>query len=148
LSSLAASVKKRTGLCGCVVGANYRLAAKIAAVLVAVSLYNAYIVYAIHYHVSGGRPMDWCGGLGFLIILTLIVYAGLFYFHVAKRCVRHYKVRVVIPGRLKRLLVSWPASILATLAVTIAIVVFLVLDSARDRYRCVPFKISQNFWER
>ena len=134
-SSLAASVKKQAGIFSCA-STTYCLAAKVAAVLVAVSLYNAYLVYAIHYHVAGGKELDWCGGLGFLIVLTLLVYVGLFYFHVVKRCVRHYRLRLVLPGRLQRLLATRLASILATLAVMLAIIVFLVLDSSRDRYRC------------
>ena len=141
-SGLAAGLKKGGSLCSCGNRATYRLAARVTTLLVAVSLYNAYLIYAIHYHVSGGRPLDWCGGLGFLIVLTLLVYLGLFYFHVVKRCVWHYQLRLTVPARLQRLLATRLASVLATLTVTAAIVVFLVLDSSRDRYRCASHCFS------
>ncbi len=141
LSRLAANVKTVGGGGGCCPfsanGPICRLAAKVAAVVVAVSLYNAYLVYAIHYHVSLGKELAWCDGLGFLIVLTLLVYLNLFYFHVVKRCVRRHKLRLQLPGRLQQLLATRLASHLATLLVIVAVVVFLVLDSSRDRYRCV-----------
>ncbi len=140
LSQLAANVKTGAGAGCCRLSANgpiCRLAAKVAAVVVAVSLYNAYLVYAIHYHVSLGKELAWCDGLGFLIVLTLLVYLNLFYFHVVKRCVRRHKLRLRLPGRIQQLLATRLASHLATLLVVVFVVVFLVLDSSRDRYRCV-----------
>lgn len=48
-------------------------------------LYNAYFVASVYYSVHNGLPMDWCGGVGLLIILTVISYVGLFYFQVVKK---------------------------------------------------------------
>ena len=39
--------------------------------------YNAYLGYALHLHRATGRDLDWCGGLGFLLLVTLLVYTGL-----------------------------------------------------------------------
>lgn len=134
--SQLATTMKAVGCSACSSSAaTYSLAARMAALLVAVGLYNAYIVYAIHYHVTGDKEIDWCDGLGFLIVLTLLVYLGLFYFHVVKRGVRRYKLRLVVPGRLRRFLATRFASLSATLLVIAAVIVFLVLDSSRDRYR-------------
>ena len=53
-------------------------------VLLAV-LYNAYFIASIYRSVDMGIPMDWCNGVGLLIIMTIFVYFGLFYFQVVKR---------------------------------------------------------------
>ena len=39
--------------------------------------YNAYLGYALYLHRATGRGLDWCGGLGFLLLVTLLVYTGL-----------------------------------------------------------------------
>lgn len=48
-------------------------------------LYNAYFVASIYYSIKNGIPMDWCGGVGLLIILTVLGYVGLFYFQIVKK---------------------------------------------------------------
>ena len=50
-----------------------KIASKVILIIISVAAYNAYLVYAIHFHLATGRPIDWCGGLGFLIIITMIV---------------------------------------------------------------------------
>lgn len=48
-------------------------------------LYNAYFIASVHYSIRNGIPMDWCDGVGFLIVLTGIIYLGLFYFQIVKK---------------------------------------------------------------
>lgn len=48
-------------------------------------LYNAYFVASVYYSIHNGIPMDWCDGVGFLIVLTGLIYLGLFYFQVVKK---------------------------------------------------------------
>jgi pyrimidine nucleoside transport protein len=48
-------------------------------------LYNAYFVASVYYSIHNGIPMDWCDGVGFLIVLTGITFFGLFYFQVVKK---------------------------------------------------------------
>lgn len=48
-------------------------------------LYNVYFVASVHYSIRNGIPMDWCDGVGFLIVLTGIIYLGLFYFQIVKK---------------------------------------------------------------
>jgi len=48
-------------------------------------LYNAYFIASIYYSIHNGIPMDWCNGVGLLIILTVITYLSLFYFQVVKK---------------------------------------------------------------
>lgn len=48
-------------------------------------LYNAYFMASIYYSIHNGIPMDWCDGVGFLIVITGLTYLGLFYFQVVKK---------------------------------------------------------------
>lgn len=63
---------------------NTQLAWNLAYIILALA-YNTYFVASIYYMVSNGIEMDWCDGVGFLIILTSIAYLGLFYFQVVKK---------------------------------------------------------------
>lgn len=61
-----------------------RLVRQIVYVLLAL-LYNSYFVASVYYSIQHGIPMDWCNGVGLLIILTVVSYLGLFYFQIVKR---------------------------------------------------------------
>lgn len=50
--------------------------------VLAAILYNCYFVAAVYHARINGLEIDWCGGVGMLIILTIITYCGLFYFKV------------------------------------------------------------------
>ena len=52
-------------------------------VVVAV-LYNAYFAATVWYAVHYGKPIDFCDGVGFHIVLTAFVYVCLFYFQIVK----------------------------------------------------------------
>lgn len=94
-------------------------------------------MFAIRFHVVTERPLGWCGGLGFLLITTAIVYIFLFYFHVAKRLAAGRGLRVPGSVWLSRLLATRPARLTLSLAVLAAILLFLVLDTRTDRRRLV-----------
>ena len=53
--------------------------------IVVAVLYNVYFVAAVYYAMDQGIELDWCDGVGFLIIVTAIVYVALFYFQIVKR---------------------------------------------------------------
>lgn len=46
--------------------------------------YNCYFVATVYNAHLKQLDIDWCGGVGMLIILTVIVYCGLFYYKVFK----------------------------------------------------------------
>ena len=61
-------------------------------------LYNCYFVAAIYYVRIKELDIDWCGGVGMLIIITVIVYCGLFYYKVFKPlCGESAYSRVILP---------------------------------------------------
>ncbi len=45
-------------------------------------LYNVYLAMCIVRYVEYDLEFEWCNELGFLLILTAIVYAGLIYYQV------------------------------------------------------------------
>ena len=117
--------------------AKLHMVKKLVMSVVLAAAYNIYLVYALHFHFKEGRDIDWCGGLGFLIILTVIVYCNLFYFHIVKRLCKWQNIDVKIPESIDILLSKTISKFILTLTVVAAICVFLVLDTADDRQRLV-----------
>ena len=114
---------------------NLTLAFKLSLKIVLVALYNIYMVCAIHYHKVNGLDMDWCGGLGFLIIITLIVYISLFHFYILKPGFKRSHVKIRVPERILTIVKHRFFSFSVTLLVFSAFIVFLVVDTVNDRYR-------------
>ena len=46
--------------------------------------FNAYLIGAIVHTSQRGITVDFCDGVGFLIIITALVYTGMFYYYVVK----------------------------------------------------------------
>ena len=111
--------------------------AKLLLQTVAAVLYNIYLVYAIYFHRVTGRHIDWCGGLGFLIILTVIIYLALLYFVIAKPWIKKSRVKIELPEWAQKLVKHRMTQVFTAAAVFIAIGIFLVIDTAEDRYRRV-----------
>ena len=112
-------------------------ALRVLAIIVLVGAYNAYIAYALHFHLNTGRDMDWCGGLGFLIIITALVYFSLFYFHILKKIVNWRKIRGLLPLHLLRVFNSKTGNLVLNVLVIVVIGVFLVIDTQTDRKRLI-----------
>jgi len=110
---------------------------KICSIILLVIAYNAYIAYALHHHLRTGRVIDWCGGLGFLIIVTVIVYISLFYFHIIKKIIPWRKVGLLVPTRLIRNASTRQGRWLITIIVLAAFATFLIIDTKNDRQRLI-----------
>lgn len=52
-------------------------------ILIAI-VYNSFFVAATYHHWANRLEIDWCGGVGLLIVLTVITYATLFYYKIFK----------------------------------------------------------------
>ena len=52
-------------------------------ILIAI-VYNSFFVAATYHHWTNRLEIDWCGGVGLLIVLTVITYATLFYYKIFK----------------------------------------------------------------
>ena len=116
----------------------HRTAVRVAAILLAVTLYNIFLVAAIWRGVSTTTALDYCDDVGFLIIITVVVYLLLFYFLVLKRLLGGALQRGVVAP-----LVAWRgkvvarrhSSLAATLAVLVAAATFLLVDAAGEPRR-------------
>ena len=47
-------------------------------------LYNAYLIASLHYGVTKRTCLDFCDDVGFLFIITMLVYLGLVYYFIIK----------------------------------------------------------------
>ena len=77
---------------------NNKSKVKLFTIAVLFLLYNVYFVAAIVYQKD--KPIDWCDGVGFLIIVTSVVYVGLIYFQIVKR----FFGRAIYKGFIKKLI--------------------------------------------
>ncbi len=116
-------------------------------------LYNVYFFGAVYYYTNNednDKGIEWCEGLGFLIILTVIVYACLFYFYIVKPLFRKAlksnqgqkimeKHCIPILEHGKQMLAYKHSSIVINLVVIAVVVIFLVVDTADERRRLVSF---------
>ena len=58
-------------------------------ILLVAVVYHAFLIAAIvHFANGSGGGIEWCDGLGFLILITVVVYASLIYQHVARPLLR------------------------------------------------------------
>ena len=110
---------------------------KLLAIILLVAAYNAYIAYAVHFHLKTGRNMDWCGGLGFLIIVTALVYFSLFYFHILKKVVPCRKIKAWLPLHVLRVFNTKTGNLILNILVIVVIGVFLAIDTKTDRKRLI-----------
>jgi len=118
--------------------------------------YHVYFAYAIYYAVEHGDGIDFCDGVGFLIIITGLVYLGVLNSYVGKlyrnvlkplfrdvlkpsrpyQLLKKHVIRPLSPP-LRRLYHNrWVRLGLGLLALG-AVVLYLVLDSADERLRLV-----------
>ena len=115
-----------------------KLASKIGLLLLLSLAYNAYLVYAIYFHMSTGRAIDFCDGLGFLLVITGIIYISLFYFLIVKKYCWNRLVRVfggLQCHRVRKMMETKGFFYGITFIVIIVVVAFLIVDTANDRYR-------------
>ncbi|EZA61523.1 hypothetical protein DMN91_003553 [Ooceraea biroi] len=107
----------------------------------------AYIVYGGFYwkkkFCKGNCDFQWCNGYGMLLILAGLTYIGLFYFLIVKRYFGKHIIRCCRPltNSFERLQsTKYGACIGAVifyLLVLVAIITFLIIDTADSRYRLI-----------
>jgi len=81
---------------------NNKKVAKTFFILVILIAYNGYLAAAIRYAVKNDTGIDWCDGLGFLIIVTGITYWSFFYYYGVKRYLgKSIRNNCLLPLKLK-----------------------------------------------
>jgi hypothetical protein len=109
-----------------------------------VLMYNVYLSYAIYYHYTFKNKCNWqwCNGIGILLVITVLVYAGLVSKYVIRRLIVHSKAFTIhVQKPLERCASSLLSQTkirigLHCLAVT-SITIFLVIDTSDDRRRLI-----------
>ncbi|EFX87746.1 hypothetical protein DAPPUDRAFT_22032, partial [Daphnia pulex] len=105
-------------------------------------LYNTYFIASIYYSIHNGIPMDWCNGVGLLIIITVITYVSLFYFQVVKKFWGKSIDRAVLKPIGAHFDRIWKFRLVqygVYLVIVAALITFLVIDTKDERYRLVSF---------
>jgi len=118
---------------------------KICLLVMLAVLYNAYLVGSIHYTATRHARLDYCDDVGFLLILTIIVYISMFYFLVIKPYSRRLPIAkkiyksVINPGlqRSNDFLSNPVASKGAYLVILLIFAIFIFVDTADDPRRLV-----------
>ncbi|XP_011876656.1 PREDICTED: solute carrier family 28 member 3-like isoform X2 [Vollenhovia emeryi] len=120
---------------------------KIFGLIVLNLLIIVYLVFAGIYwknkQKNANCDFQWCEGFGFLLILTGLIYFGLFYFLIIKRYFGKYILQCCQPAinSLKRLQsTKYGTRIGATvfyLIILIAIITFLIIDTVNSRERLI-----------
>lgn len=104
-----------------------------------------YIIFASIYWKNKQKNCDfeWCNGYGLLLILTGLIYLGLFYFLIVKRYFRKYILQCCQPvtNLLERLrntkYGTRIGAIILYLIILIAIIIFLIIDTTNSRHRLI-----------
>jgi len=106
-------------------------------------LFNAYFISCIVYFVNRSAfAIDWCDGVGFLVVVVTVAYFGLFYFQVVKR----FWSQTIYKGVLEpsnhfvnRLWTQLKVRYCFYLLLMAALVTFLIIDTANERERLYSF---------
>ena len=106
-------------------------------------LFNAYFISCIVYFVNrSGFAIDWCDGVGFLVVIATVAYFGLFYFQVVKRFWSQTIYKSVLEPSIhfvNRLWTRWAVRYCFYLLLMTALVTFLIIDTANERERLYSF---------
>jgi len=113
--------------------------------VVLVILYNAYLIWSIHYAVNKHDRLDYCDDVGFLLIITIVLYISMFYFLVIKPYSRRIPIMkkfyksVIKPGiqKAEDLLSKPYATNGVYISVLVVFAIFVFVDTADDPKRLV-----------
>ena len=102
-------------------------------------VYNGYLSWAVWYASCQQQPIDYCGGVGLLVVVTAIVYVAMFYFLVVKVYWAQHLLAVYVrmEGLFRPLVaIRWITYGLYLLAAA-AVVTFVAVDSVGDGQRFI-----------
>jgi len=107
-------------------------------------MYNAYLIGAIHYAISRQDSLNYCEDVGFLLIVTIIAYIGMFYFLLAKPMMKSTVGKKVIKSVIRPLKnmidaltsFSWFSHSVYS-AVFAVVIIFLLYDTHEEPRRLI-----------
>ncbi|CAG7834095.1 unnamed protein product [Allacma fusca] len=102
--------------------------------------FNAYFIGAIHYALTYKDRVDWCDGVGFLVIIVGVVYWSLFYYYFLKRFVwKKFRRGIVQPIQkiFAPLKGRWFVKYAWGIACLAAAIAFVVVDAKDEPRRLI-----------
>ena len=113
-------------------------------------LYNSYLIVSLHYGITKRTCLDFCEDVGFLFIITVIVYIGLSYFFIIKPLYNRFlnteqgirfrkSILQPIEVNCQRFLEYRFSSIILTSLFIISLKIFIFYDTHHDPERLVSY---------
>ena len=113
-------------------------------------LYNSYLIASLHYGISKRTCLDFCEDVGFLFIITIIVYIGLIYYFIIKPLFRRiitteqgvrFRKSVLQPIEMsyQKLLEYRFSSMILSLLFILILKIFIFYDTRHDPERLVSY---------
>ena len=111
-------------------------------------LYNVYLVAALHHGLTKRSCLDFCDDVGFLFLLTLLVYVGLAYFFIMKPFYRKFRktahaaklsksIARPIHLRISQAMKMPHTNAIISATFLLALAIFILVDTADDPSRLV-----------
>ena len=103
-------------------------------------LYNAYFIGVIWRYQMYDLAWEWCDELGFLFVITVATYAGIFYYQVIKRFFGKWlNEHLIVPWSklLDKVYSYWFAELVTIVLAVGGMVTFVIIDAGDDTYRLV-----------
>ena len=106
-------------------------------ILVVAVVYHAFLIAAIVHFANGSGGIEWCDGLGLVIICTGLGYLGIGYSYFVRNTLRNSKAFLLLVSKLASCVQNKAVQILIYIMVILSVVIFLVLDTYNDRRRLI-----------
>lgn len=102
-------------------------------------LYNVYLGFAIY--MTWNKSSNWCEGIRFLVIITIIVYIVILYYKLIKKYIFIHLRNGCSPlAELVKKVYSWKHSTAITwIIIFVVILTFLIFDSSDNYFRLISF---------
>ena len=100
-------------------------------------VYPVYLGYAIYWHNINSINISWCEGLGFLLVVSTLVYTYLCYSFVLSPLVDHISFDIRFPRSIEKVIQSNGVRCAVSSIIILGGIIFLIIDTQDDRYRKV-----------
>ena len=105
-------------------------------------VYPFYLGYAIYWHKINSINISWCEGLGFLLVVSTLVYTYLCYSFVLSPLADHVSFDIRFPRSMEKWIQSNGVRRAVSSIIIIGCIIFLIIDTEDDRHRKVYLFVS------
>lgn len=114
--------------------------AKLGGIFLIFLCYNGFLVTAVAYNVRHELSIAWCDGLGFLLVLTALLYWSLFYYVILKGYCGHWfenNLYKPLARVYNTVFAKWYVGVILTTVIIGAVIAFVVIDCWDEPRRLV-----------